>query len=156
MARQRKDPRDRIAENVQIQGDCWIWQGAVGGDGYGVITLGRRQYRAHRISFEIHSGRQADGLLVCHKCDVPLCVNPSHLFLGTHQDNTADMIAKSRRAMIVDLCHSNTKVSHSQRMEIRERRNAGESLKQLAADFGVSFQTISAISRGQRNYATTN
>lgn len=154
MAPHRKDPRERIMANIQFVADCWIWQGAAGGDGYGVLGIGRRQYRAHRISYEVFCGEEADGLLVCHTCDTPLCVNPSHLFLGTPQDNTLDMIAKSRRHFMADIAHPNTKISHIQRSEVRARRQSGEPLKEIAADFGVSFQTISAIATGARNYAT--
>lgn len=76
---------------------CWLWLGCVDPKGYGRIS--RRTFGetlAHRYAF-ISAGFKADGVLVCHRCDVPSCVNPDHLFSGTHVDNTTDMIKKGRK-----------------------------------------------------------
>jgi hypothetical protein len=72
---------------------CWIWQGPEAGE-YG--AWGRHDY-AHRASWRFYYGEIPDGLNVCHTCDVPKCVNPEHLFLGTQHDNLKDMYAKGRR-----------------------------------------------------------
>ena len=76
---------------------CWIWErlGDVGGYGRGKYR-GRRAL-AHRLAWESKHGAIRPGLDVCHKCDTPLCVNPDHLFLGTHTENTRDMVSKGRR-----------------------------------------------------------
>lgn len=94
---------DRFWSQVS-QGDvqeCWEWQSCLNPNGYGRIGHGGRGGRkcaAHRVSWEIHYGAIPDSLWVLHKCDNPACVNPNHLFLGSHQDNMDDMIAKGRAA----------------------------------------------------------
>lgn len=81
---------------------CWLWASNIHWNGYGLIALsraGRRKQlwaRAHRVAWELTSGPIPDGQNVCHRCDVTACVNPSHLFLGTHQDNITDSVRKGR------------------------------------------------------------
>lgn len=78
---------------------CWLWTGGKSKVGYGMIREGRRGtplILAHRFSYELLVGPIPDGLLACHKCDVRNCVNPQHIFIGTHADNTADMMRKGR------------------------------------------------------------
>ena len=74
---------------------CWIW-GASNNDKYGLFKLKNEKY-AHRASFILHGNKIPNGMHVLHKCDVPLCVNPSHLFLGTHTDNMRDKVNKNRQ-----------------------------------------------------------
>jgi hypothetical protein len=76
---------------------CWVWTGARKSGGYGHFH--HRDHgliKAHRASWIVTNGEIPAGLIVCHKCDNPPCVNPSHLFLGTKKDNTRDMMAKGR------------------------------------------------------------
>lgn len=91
-------PEQRFWEKVDTSGGkdaCWFWQGTVTG-GYGGLTVNGKATRAHRFSYQLAYGEPAKGLWVLHRCDQPLCVNPTHLFLGTRQQNTADMVAKRR------------------------------------------------------------
>lgn len=77
---------------------CWLWQGPISSNGYGRCAMGKRRawMAAHRVSWTIHYGDIPQGLFVCHHCDVPLCVNPAHLFLGTQTDNMRDAACKGR------------------------------------------------------------
>lgn len=79
---------------------CWIWLGGTRGkSGYGCMTHPKTQKptQAHRFSWELHRGEIPEGMLVLHKCDVPSCVNPDHLYLGTHGENMKDMVKRNRR-----------------------------------------------------------
>lgn len=76
---------------------CWLWLGGErGSNGYGGIKFEGRTIPAHRYSWILHNGPIPEGLCVCHRCDIPTCVNPSHLFLGTTKENNDDKIRKGR------------------------------------------------------------
>lgn len=83
---------------MELNKPCLLWAGKVGSHGYGYLQLDRRTVLAHRLAFAIASGLDVHtmGGVVLHSCDTPLCVEPTHLSLGTHAANTADMIAKDR------------------------------------------------------------
>lgn len=83
---------DRIINNsIPItESGCWIWLKATDKDGYGFIKVNRKQMRTHRVSHEIFNEEIPTGMMVCHKCDTPSCINPNHLFVGTATDNGQD------------------------------------------------------------------
>lgn len=76
--------------------DCWEWQGSRDTDGYGRDRRGGVTRRSSRVAFFLATGIDPGDLLVCHSCDNPPCCNPAHLWLGTHQDNSRDMVEKGR------------------------------------------------------------
>jgi len=79
--------------------ECWLWTGTTGAHfGYGLSYMFGKKRRAHRISYELHFGPIPAGMIVRHKCDVPACVNPAHLQLGTQAENRADCVARGRHA----------------------------------------------------------
>src|SRR3990167_3912979 len=146
---------------------CHLWVGATMREGYGVIHVGtkkrRRNLLAHRVAWALHSGQEPPSdLCVCHHCDVPLCVNPSHLFLGTRGDNNRDRHRKGRSGAAAGDRHSSrthpesvvrgtriwgSKLSEQQVREIR-RRFPAETVCSLARSFGVSAHSVSKIIRG--------
>lgn len=84
-----------ISEEIHPK-ECWIWIGSKDKDGYGTLWKDKKKIKAHRFSYEIHHKKIEYGLLVCHTCDNPSCVNPDHLWTGTPFDNTLDMMKKGR------------------------------------------------------------
>ena len=83
----------------QSENGCLIWTGAAKPSGYGNINIEGRTESTHRASWMAFKGSIPPGMIVCHHCDTPACVNPDHLFLGSHKDNAADMDAKGRRVV---------------------------------------------------------
>lgn len=93
--------KDRILNSINIsENGCWMWVGwfrlITKNGGYGGIKVKGVSYLAHRLSYEEFKGEIPKGMYVLHKCDTPECVNPDHLFLGTHDDNMKDMAKKNR------------------------------------------------------------
>lgn len=125
---------------------CWLWLAACNRRGYGVFGTKDGPKLAHRVAWETWRGAIPIGLQVCHKCDVPTCINPGHLFLGTHDDNMADKMRKGRHGFASgERCHL-AKLTNEQVRAIRADKRI---LREIAADYGVRLQLISQIRRGE-------
>lgn len=129
----------RFWSKVNTSGDCWLWTASKDQDGYGHFRTKDQRFRAHRFSYILAHGSIPNGMIVCHHCDTPACVNPNHLFIGTYADNAADRDSKKRNSMHL------AKLSPNQVRVIRARFTAGETQTSIALDFHVRQTTISRI-----------
>ncbi len=160
---------------------CWLWEGSLDADGYGRATAkgGPPETLAHRIAWTFANGPVPEGLSVCHRCDVPACVNPAHLFVGTSQDNQADKVQKNRQAKgskngafghtrgaaissgvarwreehpektVRGEGHGNSKLTEELVKKIRILREEFFTQSEIAAAVGVTQTTVSKVLNGQ-------
>jgi hypothetical protein len=133
-----RDLIKRFNERFHKKGDCWIWHSQKTKSGYGVISHRCVTYYSHRLSYEIHKGKIIGKKEVCHTCDNPSCVNPDHLFLGTHTENMHDAINKGRVT-------GKTCLSDDDVREIRQLHNLGCNNNEIARKFKTIQPTISRI-----------
>jgi predicted XRE-type DNA-binding protein len=142
---------ERFNKKYQIQENgCWLWTGGTRLNGKGVPyprhwTDDFKSIGAHRFAYELAHGAIPKGMYVCHKCDTPICVNPDHLFVGTHHDNMRDMVQKNRSFTgRGENKKGRSKLTNEQAEEIRK---INFSQSKIAALFGVSQTTIGRIKR---------
>lgn len=136
---------------------CWEWNGLTTAKGYGRLYLGaeRRTVRAHRLAYSLWVSPLGDSEHVCHRCDNPPCINPSHLFGGTPAVNSTDMVAKRRS------CNGErrpqAKLTDKQVAAIRAAYiGVPGQQRELAAQYGISQTQVSVIVRGLSRVRSTN
>ena len=134
----------RFLDKIEIvtESGCWVWMGS-SGKRYGQFHCPEmvphlKMQKAHRASWFLHNGHIPEGLSVCHKCDNTFCVNPHHLFLGTHEDNMRDMINKGRYK-------HHTEYSEDTLIYIIK---SDKSCKELSLMFNMDSGYISRLKRG--------
>ena len=127
---------------------CWMWKGSHTRR-YGTFWAHGKNIGAHVYAYRRFKGEVAPGMFVCHTCDVPLCVNPEHLFVGTPKDNTQDMMRKNRGAWPRGDQHHLSKLSESDIEEIFQLRKI-MTQSAIAKKFGVDQSHISRIVRGHK------
>jgi hypothetical protein len=140
--------KQRFFDKVEKTATCWNWNGSTINGKYGHMFIPsiNKNALAHRISWviangEIPEGEGFHGTCVLHKCDNPKCVNPDHLFIGTHKDNMADRQYKGR--------HPNAKLNVETAREVKSLLKKGVDMKDIAIKMGVHKATISDIFIGR-------
>lgn len=166
----RKSPAaDRFWHRVNRNGEngCWLWTGLMNRSGYGMFSLNGGALGAHRAAWMLLVGPIPPGMEVCHHCDNRRCVNPAHLFIGTHAENIADMVMKGRSAIgdrnPTRMYPGLTKGHRPGRSfgerngqarlsagDVAEIRASGELGRILADRYGVAESQISRIRTGKR------
>lgn len=136
---------------------CWLWSGRTDRYGYGVTILSGKSTLAHRASYIHHKGSIGDGLYVLHKCDVPSCVNPDHLYEGNHLDNMRDMRVRKRNKSIIGQrgikrkgYTYNRRPSKLTDAQVIEIFNAAGSHSEIAKIYGVCRETVTQIKSGRQ------
>ncbi len=124
---------------------CWLWDGYLNKHGYGHFRSFNKKILAHRASYQVYYGEIPEGLLVCHKCDTPACVNPDHLFLGTHKDNSLDALRKDRIAR--GAYNGKTKLTEEAVIDIR---TSSLSRKELAEKYGTTVGYVKNLRARKR------
>ena len=141
---------ERFWAKVVKSGACWEWTASKALKGYGqFVPIEGDRWLSHRFSWLISCGAFRPSLCVCHHCDNPGCVNPSHLFLGTRADNNRDMRMKGR-AVVPGLSgesHGSAKLSLG---DVRNIRLDSRPSLDIAREYGVHYNTIRNIIRGDR------
>jgi len=143
--------RERMEANTMPEPNtgCWLWTGASNGPGtgglkYGVVRWrGRQKMATHAAWFLAHG--EWPSLCMCHRCDMPPCVNPEHLFHGTHAENMADMAKKGHLTGSRGEDHPCARLSVDDVRAVRRLCAEGQTYKSIAELFGVSVRTVRAI-----------
>lgn len=152
MAKPKRLLAERLWSRLEpdLNSGCWLWNGPVWANGYGVIGRGGRDggtFGAHRAAWEVTNGPIPPGMNVCHRCDTPPCINPAHLFLGTTADNIADKTAKGRTP------HGERQYSayltEDLVREMRAAHGRGHSTAAIARVVGMNYGNISAVLRNK-------
>ncbi len=131
----------RLLYGIKKENDCWIWQGGTAGQ-YGKIQMNKKTYSAHRSSYLIFKGDIPAGKWVCHLCDIPLCINPDHLWLGSASENRLDSFKKKRSEYAKGENSHFSKYTDDQIKEIRKLKDEGFTYSRLKRIFNCSYTHI--------------
>ena len=137
------------AQTIQNENGCHIFTGTKDECGYGRIWQGKKLVRLHRATYEKLHGEIPKGLVILHKCDVPACINPDHLALGTQGDNVKDMMEKKRNKCNIGSEHPRAVLTESDIPKIKQRLDNNDTCVSIAKDYGVSEGMIRHIKKNR-------
>lgn len=142
-----RELQDKIKQHIVIDtaSECWLWQRHTNAKGYGQLRWNGKKQRVHRSSYQAFIGPIPKGLIVRHTCDTPQCCNPKHLLIGTHADNSRDMVKRGRS--VRGEKNPEAKLTWD---DVRAIRASTEPVRVLADTYGVSRTQISRILKNQR------
>ena len=123
---------------------CWIWTEGTITAGYGAMWDGEKVKYAHRLAVELYRGENIDGKTVCHHCDIPSCVNPNHLFVGTVKDNVRDMHKKKRARGMFGKGEASIRAKLTDD-DVRAIRKSPKTHRLLAGEFNIDPSVITMI-----------
>lgn len=136
-------PEIRIKSKIKIDGNgCWNWTEKLNHDGYAKIYYIDRYLPAHRASYEIFVCKVPRDKIVCHKCDNRKCINPDHLYIGTHKENRKDALDRNRVTFLTGEKHQNSKYSDIQRQDMRNKYISGIPVRQICQEYNALYSTI--------------
>lgn len=140
----------KVLSRTELINGCMVWKGSKSQKGYARINRGNRNVSAHRwVYFQLHPDANRN-LFVCHSCDNPSCVNPDHLWLGTHLDNSRDAVKKGRTSHTRQFGEANgmSKLTREQVLKIRSTLFHRGDANRMAREMGVSHGAIYLVRRG--------
>lgn len=142
----RKEAIERFWNQVEkaAKNECWEWTGSLTTKGYGQYqSAALGEFTAHRTSYKLARGDIPSGKLVCHKCDNKKCVNPDHLFVGTVQDNSDDMVKKNRQSRGEE--HGLSKLTEADVVRIRREALTVSDKRRLRSEIGIHKTTLNRV-----------
>ena len=120
--------------NVDKTTNCWLWKACCDDDGYGIFTISRHKYRAHRVAFAIHYKEDPGNVILMHSCDVPACVNPEHLVRGTCTKNNLKTFEVGHNSHVGEL-NTQAKLRREHVIEMRAMYDSGITIKVISEKF---------------------
>lgn len=132
---------ERFFQKVNKTNSCWLWTGALNSRGYGSMGVAGKAISAHRLSYTWFKGEIPEGMIVCHSCDVPSCVNPDHLWVGSYADNMNDMVNKNRQGL------TSRKQDHCRKGHSFQEFEPYVRIKKKGRQAGKEYRTCSECSR---------